>query len=53
MESEYTETANQFLDCVNKLNVHTCAFTSLQKQREKKILSESVVFKMQSYELLL
>lgn len=50
MESEYTETANQFLDCVNKLNVHTCAYTSLQK---KKILSESVVFKMQSYELLL
>lgn len=52
MESEYTETANQFLDCVNKLNVHTCAYTSLQKER-KKILSESVVFKMQSYELLL
>lgn len=49
MESEYSEAANQFLDCVNKLNVHTL----LYKKREKKILSESVVFKMQSYELLL
>lgn len=36
MESEYTETANQFLDCVNKLNVHTCAYTSLQKERKKR-----------------
>lgn len=32
MESEYTEAANQFLDCVNKLNVHTL----LYKKREKK-----------------
>lgn len=31
MESEYTEAANQFLDCVNKLNVHTL----LYKKREK------------------
>lgn len=48
MESEYTETANQFLDCVNKVNVHTLLY-----KKRKKILSESVVFKMQSYELLL